>query len=61
MPREPGTSAEADDTGCPLSDDLAADIMLSGAGSTGVPHPAQYRGDPPTGLPQLEQNRMRAP
>jgi hypothetical protein len=34
---------------------------LSCSGWTCAPHPAQYRGDAPTGIPQFGQNRIRAP
>jgi hypothetical protein len=34
---------------------------LSCSGSTCAPHPAQYRGDSPTGIPQFGQNRIPAP
>jgi hypothetical protein len=33
----------------------------SSSGATAVAHPAQYRGDPPSGFPQFGQNRMGAP
>jgi hypothetical protein len=39
----------------------AAAEAVSFSAPTCVAHPAQYRGDPPSGFPQFGQNRMGAP